>query len=626
MKLKDFKKLIWLILLSVLTGVGMLIAAAPSDAAKKSENLLFRVGENSLSIGSLGGEVAISDPTNPLYGAGISFGASDFLGNKNTGSLDDRSFTLYQIDNAIKIKKDKDGNPRILEVMPSKNTTSILMGTVAFKPKKKKGTIFKDIVFPSENTYASMITANEQHDNIIVLHIDTDGVQDKYGVLHGEKFPTYFIKDVKFKNYKLSKAYGAKGVYFKNIRLPVFTTSADLPENLPNGAQVVLIQVLQVPRVSVSLNAPSNFKAKNSPVVAVGPAVTFSATNTLLGVSNNPTAPGSFAGTIEVPYYTGVVSALGINIDDLLLYKQNGKNFEPVITATISNNLDTATISAKNLVEVEVITTGEDVVTKTKTYSLDFGTYLVVAPSSSETNSLPAILSLSAENKKSGKVEIKYILSDAESDPCDVKIEYRKSPVTDNTGWTEIETLTGVKPNSKKSKTFTWDSSADLSDFTGFLQVRVTPSQQIDSTSVNGAWRVSSTFSVDNGGITISAPTGLKGTVVNFVEDVISNDIDTPPQVVLNWNAVDTASGYNIYRQARFKNGIEDALKVIKTIDSSATTTFTDSKDNGTLDAAFFEAFYSITAFDAEGNESKYAKKLHVASIVFGSYGYYGTE
>jgi len=593
MKLKSFKKCRWLIILSVLTGIGILITAFPSEAAKKSENLLFRVGENSLSIGSLGGEVAISDPTNPLYGAGISFGVTEFLGNVRSGSLSDRNFTLFQIDNAIKIKNDKDGNPRILEVLPSKNTTEILMGNVKFKPKKKKGTVFKDVVFPSENTYVGMITANEQHDNIIVLHIDTNGDGS------GDKFPTYFIKDIKFKNYKLSKTYGAKGIYFKSMRLPVFTTFADLTENLPNDSEVVLIQVLQVPRVSVSLNVPSKI---SEAIVPVGPAVTFSGTTTLLGVSQSTTAPTSFTATIEVPYYSDVIAALGVATDTLKIYKLGDSN---LITATINSD--------KNSLSVQDY--------------LSFGTYQAVADTSGSANNLPVILSLSAENKKGGKVEIKYLLSDAEKDSCSVKIEYRKSPPADgDTGWTEIQTLNGVTPNSKKSKTFTWDSAADLPDFTGYVQVRVTPGQQIDSASVNGAWRVSNTFSVDNGGITISAPGGFNGTVVNFVEDVISNDIDTPPQVVLNWNAVDTASGYNVYRQARFKNGIEDALKVIKTIDSSVTTTFTDSKDNGTLDAAFFEAFYRITAFDAEGNESKYSRKLHVASIVFGSYGYYGTE
>src|SRR3989338_8164579 len=66
-------------------------------------------GDADLRIGSLGGALSVTNPTSPIFGSSISFGIKGFI-------KDDREFIRFQLDSGAEIKKDGDGNPRILEV------------------------------------------------------------------------------------------------------------------------------------------------------------------------------------------------------------------------------------------------------------------------------------------------------------------------------------------------------------------------------------------------------------------------------------------------------------------------------------------------------------------------------
>lgn len=575
-----------------------------------------KIGDSGQRVGSLGGAVSVTDPTSPIFGASITFGNSDFLKS-------DRPFIRFLIDNAAKVEKDESKNPRILEVIPTKKTTTLINGIVELKVTKKNIELVKTPFVEPD------VIADKERSNILVLSIDSDGDGK------GDKFPSYFIKDVKFKIYEFPSPIGQHfpkdefnnppiDVYFKEAYLPVFTTYADLPKS----GTITMVQVLELPEVIISLNKEQKISKAN--VIGVGPQVTFGGKNTIvlnkpegsptpiqLG-SQDPTAtlPSKFTAKISVPYYKSVVSALGKSGTDLTLCKlttnSKGKPVAKVISdAVIDESSGVFTFTNKE--------TDKD--------ADGFGTYQVVATADTETDSIPAVLDVKT-TFGSGVVSIKYKVSDAEGNSSDVKIEYRQNPGNDpDAGWAEVTTIKGVKPSvsdNSEFNEFNWKTSLLPGKVSGIFQIRVTPSQKIAGVDVNGAARVSEVFRINILGKTVSSPKGLKGKVTNNADnEVDSNGEETnPPQVSLSWKAVSgDVSGYNVYRKTHFRTGQENSFRKIA---STNNTTFTDSKDNGTLFSSFYEALYKLAAFDSSGNESGFSNISRLSSIVFGSYGYYG--
>ena len=547
---------------------------------------IYKKGENSLRIGGRGGEVAISDPTSPLYKASVSFEENGLPNSEKA-----RKFILFQIDNAGEIKKDQNGNPRILTVKPTSDTTKIIRGYVTLLPSESKKEALPFVVT------RPALRANKKHSNILTLYIDSDedGVADR--------FPIYFIKHLKYRNYTLPRKFGAKGFYFKKARLPVITTFANIV--IDDNWKIIKVKVEEPPNVSIDMKAPSRTKLDdvNSKVsvIAVGPPVTVDAVSSL-----RANAPDSFTGTLTVPYYADALSALGVSTTDLQLYK-------------IKKNKETKKrefISATDDLSVN----GDDTISANGT--LPFTTYQAVVVSDTSMT-VPEILDVKVVPENNGKVSVKYKLADAKKkNHSDVRIEYRKNPTTDpDAGWTVITTTTGVKPKAGTFRTTEWDTLSDTAteNFSGHVQVKVAPEYEITTgEKIDGAGRVSETFRIDNSGVTISAPGNFHATVTNFSENEISGGIETnPPEVALSWDSPSgDVAGYNIYRKARYRAGIDNTFTIIKSIDDPATTEFTDSKDNGTLSSSFYEAVYRITAFDSLGNESKFSNDKKVESIV----------
>ncbi len=613
MKRKKFK-----LTLFTIKGISVLLLLAffllsYSNAAKASENSSqqsikdpTKTGDSSLRVGSLGGAVFVTDQTSPIFGASITFGVNEFL-------KDDRQFVRFLIDNRGKVENDDNKNPRILEVIPTKKTTTLINGKVELKGKNK------DIELVKTSFVGPDIIADKEHSNILVLSIDSDGDGN------GDKFPSYFIKNIEFKEYELPRPLGKHfpkdefgnppiDVYFKKSNLPVFTTYADLPKS----GTIKTVQVIEVPEVIISLKEEQKIDKSN--VIRVGPQVTFSANNTMLlnkGNARTPTQLGNpdatdslfspFTAKISVPYYKGVVSALGKSAADLQLCKITSGKAEVVSNALLDEANGVFTAPANS-----------------------FATYQVVANTDIKTNSIPEVLDVRA-SFRNGVISLKYKLSDAEGNPSNIKIEFRQDPGTDpDTGWNEITTIKGVKPtvsdNSSVFNELTLKTSLLPVKVSSVFQIRVTPSQIIAGVEVNGAARVSEIFRINTLGKTISSPKGLKGEVTNNSDNTVddSGNETNPPQVSLNWNAVSgDVSGYNVYRKARFRTGQENTFRKIA---STSNTNFTDSKDNGTLFSSFYEALYKLTAFDSSGNESAFSKASRLSSIVFGSYGYYSSE
>ncbi len=603
--MKEFrvKKKLGLLLITALATVALVAAFAgpvKSSVLSKTDKI-FRLGESSLRVGSLGGEVGVTDSSNPLNGTSLSLGTDVFI-------TDESPYTRFQVDNAGKVKKDSRGRSRILVTGVTKKTTAFKRNAVILKPKKTKK---KPVEFVLTEPFFSEI--NEEHNNILVLHIDTTGDGD------ADKFPSYFIKSIDYKTTKLPKKYGVTitkeitnkkgkvkkkkekigvaGVFFTRAKLPVITTFTDIETK----GDIKLIQVLETPNAFIERGKP--LKVKKG-WVAVGPAVTVSASTTL---SETATPESLDNATLTVPYFTDVVSALGISDSDLFIFKNKGAKISSKITDTLSIDSSAGTASFSKMT--------------------DFGTYQVLGKTSGQSTSLPVISTLKTKADKKGKVKIVFSLLDADGKKSDVKIEYRKNPTVDgNAGWKTIKTLKKVKPGSK-SKSYTWKSKSDIGKDAAYFQIRVTPQKNIDGNKVRGVFKTTDTFRIETAKSAPKSPRNLKVNVKNKSKnEVDANGEDTkPPQVALSWRKPSGgAAGYNVYRQARFRNGVEDTFSIIKTINGSSTTSFKDNKANGTLSTSFLEAFYAVTAFDSSGKESELSKPLSAASIVFGSYYYYG--
>ncbi|RMF92169.1 MAG: hypothetical protein D6734_12875 [Candidatus Schekmanbacteria bacterium] len=596
-KLKKDIKILSMIFTVIFIAAFSLTSTAAVNPLSKTDRL-FRYGESSLRVGSLGGEVGVTDSTNALNGTKLSLGIDAFLS-------DETEFIRFQVDNAGKIKKDRKGRPRILVTNVTKKTTSFKRNAIILKPKKTKK---KPVEFALTEPFFA--ATDFRHTNILVLHIDSD--KDN----KADKFPTYFIKDIKYRTIKLPKKYGVTitkkkgkkkkekigvaGVFFNKAKFPVITTYADLVTE----GKILLVQVLEVPNAIIDL--PQPLKVKDG-WVAVGPPVNISTFTTLI----DTTAPTSLDNaTLSVPIFTDVVSALGISDSDIAVFRNKGSKLKTMVSISDTVSIDTITGIAKikNVKEL--------------------GTYQALGKLSGVSKSLPVITSLKARSKSNGNVEIKYTVVDVDGDKPDIKIEYRTNPSVDgSSGWKTIKTINNVKPSAKKAHKFTWKSKSDIGKAAGYFQIRVTPIKTINGKSVRGVFRTSETFRIETSKGAPKAPDKLKAKVKNDPDNEIDADgKDTnPPQVSLSWNKPSgNVAGYNVYRQARFRNGVEDTFKVIKTINDSSTTSYKDNSDNGTLTTSFLEAYYTVTAFDSSGKESKFAKPLSVASIVFGSYYYYG--
>lgn len=573
-----------------------LIFSVPSMGAVNSRSKtdkLFRYGESSLRVGTLGGEVGVTDSSNALNGTSLSLGINTFISS-------DSEFVRFQIDNGGKIKKDSKGRKRIVAARATKKTTFFKRNAIILKPKKTK---IKPIEFPLTEPFFA--ATDFRHTNIVVLYIDTDGDGK------ADKFPSYFIKKIKDKVVKLPKKYGVAitkkkkkgkekekvgvaGVYFESAKFPVVTTYADI---ITEG-KIKLIQILEAPIAIIDLAKPLKVK---SGWVAVGPPVNISAFTTLY----NTTAPSSLDNaTLTVPYFTDVVGALDIGDSDIALFRNKGSKISTAVNDTLSADTSKGTATISDVTE--------------------YGTYQVLGKTSGASKSLPVISSLKAKAKRNGNVKITYTFEDADGDKPDIKIEYRKNPTTDGTkGWKTIKT---VKSKNKKKQKITWKSKFDIGKDAGYFQIRATPLKSIGGTEVKGAFRTSETFRIESLKDAPKPPDKFKANVKNFSDNEVGEDgaDSNPPQVSLSWNKPSgNVAGYNVYRQARFRNGVEDTFSIIKTIGDASITSYKDDSDNGTLTTSFLQSYYAVTAFDSSGKESDLSKSLSTASIVFGSYYYY---
>ncbi|OGL44928.1 MAG: hypothetical protein A2149_03240 [Candidatus Schekmanbacteria bacterium RBG_16_38_11] len=577
------------------------VSASAAGSAEPSVKALLTNGETEFRIGALGGTVEVVDPQSPIFGTSVAFSNKDYRENDN-------SYIRMQWTSGGTVENDTNGNPRIL------------VPTGSVDPNFNKGV----------NT--GLITSN-----IIVLFFDT--------IKNGETvttFPTYFIKE--FKDNK-------------------FTTFADLPS--PEAGTITLIQVLQPPMFTMiippnPLRIPSKVKGASGSVLGVGLPIFFGIADDLnqglVKVGGLPVVAFKNKVPIKIPYSKDAVTALGIDPANLRLYElhiNTWRNVTIEISEILASLPSEVTFpgsladkirydaDAKLLFFTGMMTTGEQTALLALSADIpyqdainalfarsqrdgfitanvgEFSIFQVVAPFD-KNNSLPIVLNVKPKVKKK-KIKIQYKLADAEKDKCDILIEYRETPGHfGTTGWNTITEQKNVSPG---IKTFKWDSVALTGSKSGFFQIRITPTQKIADKDIAGGSGFSAVFRINNNpGLSLTPPSGLSGTVTGA--DTILADPSKLPQVSLTWTASSSSgvTGYNIYRQARLKNGFEKNFRKIGSADGATTESF----DDKTLPSTFFEAIYKVASFDSLGNESGFSDGIRLASIVLGGYGYYG--
>ncbi|OQA05721.1 MAG: Regulator of chromosome condensation (RCC1) repeat protein [bacterium ADurb.Bin374] len=114
-------------------------------------------------------------------------------------------------------------------------------------------------------------------------------------------------------------------------------------------------------------------------------------------------------------------------------------------------------------------------------------------------NTAPTVSAVIASGT-SGNITIGFTLADSENDSCTIGVAYSVDGGTTWATTTNVIGSTGVTPGSGRS--LTWSSSADISTNQSNVKVRLVANDG----KVSGAAAISSTFSVNNGGIPNTAP------------------------------------------------------------------------------------------------------------------------